>query len=54
MRGNGNAQRVAAEIGTEQGTPVEVKGQIARGDRVIARGAERLEAGQKVRAVPLS
>jgi RND family efflux transporter MFP subunit len=45
------AQRVAVETGTEEGPMVEVKGPIAPGDRVIVRGAERLEAGQKVRAV---
>ena len=47
----GNAQRVAVETGAEQGTLVEIRGAIAPGDRVIVRGAERLEAGQKVRPV---
>jgi RND family efflux transporter MFP subunit len=47
----GNAQRIAVEIGAEQGALVEVKGAIAPGDRVIVRGAERLETGQKVRPV---
>jgi len=45
------AQRVAVETGSEDGTLVEVKGPIAPGERVIVRGAERLEAGQKVRAI---
>ncbi len=45
------AQRVAVETGAEDGAMVEVRGQVAAGDRVIVRGAERLETGQKVRAV---
>jgi RND family efflux transporter MFP subunit len=47
----GNAQRIAVETGAEQGTLVEVRGAITPGDRVIVRGAERLEAGQKVKPV---
>jgi RND family efflux transporter MFP subunit len=47
----GNAQRIAVETGAEQGALVEVRGAIAPGDRVIVRGAERLEAGQKVKPV---
>jgi RND family efflux transporter MFP subunit len=43
------ALRVAVETGTIAGNMVEVTGQIAPGDRVIIRGAERLETGQKVR-----
>ncbi len=48
------AQRVAVETGAEDGAMVEVKGPVASGDRVIVRGAERLETGQKVRAVMAS
>jgi len=48
------AQRVAVETGSEDGILVEVKGPIAPGERIIVRGAERLEAGQKVRAVAAS
>jgi RND family efflux transporter MFP subunit len=48
------AQRVAVETGSEEGPLVEIRGLIAPGERVIVRGAERLEAGQKVRAVKLS
>jgi RND family efflux transporter MFP subunit len=48
------AQRVAVETGTEDGTLVEVRGLIKAGERVIVSGAERLEAGQKVRAVGAS
>ena len=39
---------------TEDGTLVEVKGPIAPGERVIVRGAERLEAGEKVHAIRAS
>jgi RND family efflux transporter MFP subunit len=52
--GKSTAQRVAVETGAEEGPLVEVKGRIAPGERVIVRGAERLEAGQKVRAVAAS
>lgn len=43
------ALRVAVDTGTIADNMVEVHGQIAPGDRVIVRGAERLETGQKVR-----
>ncbi|MBI3676206.1 MAG: efflux RND transporter periplasmic adaptor subunit [Proteobacteria bacterium] len=42
------ALRVAVETGSEDRGMVEVKGQIAAGDRVVVQGGERLEAGQKV------
>ncbi|MGD0866148.1 MAG: efflux RND transporter periplasmic adaptor subunit [Rhizomicrobium sp.] len=45
------AQRVAVETGSEEGTLVEVHGLLSPGERVIVRGAERLETGQKVRAI---
>jgi RND family efflux transporter MFP subunit len=45
------ALRVAVETGSSDGNMVEVKGPISPGDRVVVRGAERLEAGQKVRPV---
>lgn len=47
----GVAERIAVETGSEDGALVEVRGGIAPGERVIVRGAERLEAGQKVRPV---
>ncbi len=50
----GVAARVAVETGSEDGSLVEVKGLIGPGERVIVRGAERLEAGQKVRAIMAS
>jgi len=49
--GKGVAQRVAVETGAEDGPLVEVRGPIAPGERVIVRGAERLEAGEKVRPI---
>jgi RND family efflux transporter MFP subunit len=52
--GKSQAERIAVETGAEEGPLVEVKGPIAAGERVIVRGAERLEAGQKVRAVMAS
>ena len=52
--GRGNAQRVAVETGSEEGPLVEIKGLVAPGERIIVRGAERLEAGQKVRAIQAS
>jgi hypothetical protein len=48
------AQRIAVEIGSQEGPLVEVKGPIVAGDHVIVRGAERLEAGQKVHAIQAS
>ena len=47
----GIVQRVAVQTGSEEGSLVEVHGPIAAGERVIVRGAERLEAGQKVKPV---
>jgi RND family efflux transporter MFP subunit len=49
--GKNVAQRVAVETGSEEGPLVEVHGQLQPGERVIVRGAERLETGQKVRAI---
>ena len=47
----GTAQRIAVETGSEDGALVEVRGPIMAGDRVIVRGAERLETGQKVHPI---
>jgi RND family efflux transporter MFP subunit len=49
--GKNVATRVAVETGTSEGAMVEVRGPIRAGDRVIVRGAERLEAGQKVQPI---
>ncbi|HUB84493.1 MAG TPA: efflux RND transporter periplasmic adaptor subunit [Rhizomicrobium sp.] len=48
------ATRVAVETGSEDGSMVEVKGLLAPGERVIIRGAERLDPGQKVHPVMAS
>jgi RND family efflux transporter MFP subunit len=48
------ATRVAVETGAEDGKLVEVKGSVSPGDHVIVRGGERLEGGQKVRAIMAS
>jgi RND family efflux transporter MFP subunit len=49
--GKSKAERIAVETGSEEGAMVEVRGPIAPGERVIVRGAERLEAGQTVKPV---
>jgi RND family efflux transporter MFP subunit len=46
--GKNRATRVAVETGSADGSMVEVHGPVKAGDRVIVRGAERLEAGQVV------
>lgn len=48
------ATRVAVETGSEDGTMVEIKGLVAPGERIVIRGAERLDPGQKVRPVSQS
>ncbi|MDZ4870332.1 MAG: efflux RND transporter periplasmic adaptor subunit [Alphaproteobacteria bacterium] len=45
------AERIAVEVGAADGNMVEVIGMLKEGERVIIRGAERLETGQKVRLV---
>ena len=50
----GLARRIAVETGAEQGSLVEIKGPIGPGERVIVRGAERLEPGPKVHAVQIT
>ncbi len=45
------AERIAVEIGAADGSMVEVVGTLREGERVIIRGAEHLEPGQKVRLV---
>jgi len=45
------AERIAIETGAEDGGFVEVRGTLKEGERVIIRGAEHLEPGQKVRLV---
>jgi len=43
------AERIAVQTGAKDGDMVEVLGMLREGERVIIRGAERLETGQKVR-----
>jgi len=45
------AVRIAVETGSVDGDLVEIRGPLSPGQRVIVRGAEHLEAGQKVRPV---
>lgn len=45
------AERIAIETGAEDNGLIEVRGTLKEGERVIIRGAERLEPGQKVRLV---
>lgn len=45
------AERIVVEVGAADGNMVEVVGLLKEGERVITRGAERLESGQKVRLV---
>jgi RND family efflux transporter MFP subunit len=45
------AERIAVEVGAKDGELVEITGMLREGERVIIRGAERLESGQKVRLV---
>ena len=46
---NNAAVRVGVETGSADGDLIEVHGPVAVGERVVIRGAEHLEAGQKVR-----
>jgi RND family efflux transporter MFP subunit len=46
---NNTALRVAVETGSDDGDLIEVRGPVAAGDRIVIRGGEHLEAGQKVR-----
>lgn len=46
---NNTAVRVGVETGSAEGDLIEVHGPVSVGERVVIRGAEHLEAGQKVR-----
>lgn len=41
-------EHVAVEPGTEEGSLVEIVGDVHPGDRIVVQGAERLQAGEKV------
>ena len=45
----GNAERVAVQLGVASGSLVEVIGDLKPGDTVVTRGGERLRPGQKVK-----
>ena len=45
---NNTAVRIGVETGSAEGDLIEVRGPVAVGERVVIRGAEHLEAGQKV------
>jgi RND family efflux transporter MFP subunit len=49
----GAAQRVEVETGVGRGELIEVKGDVAAGDRVVVRGGERLRPGQPVRILEI-
>jgi RND family efflux transporter MFP subunit len=51
LNAENKAERIAVEVGAADGAMVEVTGMLKEGERVIIRGAERLESGQKVRLV---
>lgn len=51
LSGENKAERIAVEVGAADGNMVEVTGMLKEGERVIIRGAERLESGQKVRLI---
>lgn len=48
VRDDGIAERIAVQTGAAEGPMIEIRGMIAAGDKIIVRGAEHLEAGQKV------
>jgi len=50
--GAGKAARISVTTGTEQDQAVEVFGEVAVGDRIVVRGAERLAPGQLVAVQP--
>lgn len=52
VKKDNTVEHVAVETGTEDGTLVEIKGDVKVGDRIVIRGAERLEVGQQVRVTP--
>lgn len=44
----GTVERVSVKTGSGNGRYVEVRGDVAKGDRVVVRGGERLQPGQTV------
>ncbi len=52
VNGEGAAERLRVETGIGSGELVEVVGDVAPGDKIIIRGAERLRPGQRVAIQP--
>jgi len=48
VTGDGTAERVLVETGMGQASLIEVRGNVADGDKVVVRGGERLQPGQAV------
>ncbi|SDK52720.1 efflux RND transporter periplasmic adaptor subunit [Microbulbifer yueqingensis] len=46
------AERLPVSTGSGDGTWIAVRGDVAAGDRVVVRGAEGLQSGQKVKVLP--
>jgi RND family efflux transporter MFP subunit len=51
LNGENKAERIAVQLGAADGDLIEVNGMLKEGERVIIRGAEQIESGQKVRLV---
>ena len=51
MNGDGTAKQIVADIESTVGLWVAVRNEIAPGDQVIIRGAERLMDGQAVEVI---
>jgi RND family efflux transporter MFP subunit len=49
VKSDNTAERVAVNIGPGQANQVQIDGTLQAGDRVVVRGAERLEPGQTVK-----
>jgi multidrug efflux pump subunit AcrA (membrane-fusion protein) len=49
VRPDNTAERVAVNLGPGRENHVQIDGSLQAGDRVIIRGAERLEPGQTVK-----
>jgi multidrug efflux pump subunit AcrA (membrane-fusion protein) len=49
VRADNTAERVAVNLGPGRDNQVQIDGTLRAGDRIIVRGAERLEPGQAVK-----
>jgi multidrug efflux pump subunit AcrA (membrane-fusion protein) len=49
VKADNTAERVAVNIGPGHANQVQIDGTLQAGDRVVVRGAERLEPGQAVK-----